>query len=159
MRAYGGKDVGLLKRHGRVQSVREFLVHNRRRRGPQPPRPCAGRKPREYLPQAPGDLVQVDTLTVVLDGGTQIKHFSAVDTVSRYAMAGVHSRATAGLAAGFLEKALDRSPFPIQAVQVDGGSEYMAKRCVGSGGLSCSSCPAKSEVEWACRADTANLQG
>ena len=36
-------------------------------------------------------------------------------------------RATAHAAAGFLDTILERMPFPVQAIQVDGGSEFMAE--------------------------------
>ena len=41
-------------------------------------------------------------------------------------MAGVASRATANLAAGFLDKLIAETPFKIEGIQVDGGSEFMA---------------------------------
>jgi len=48
-------------------------------------------------------------------------HFTAVDVVSRWNVLGVRSRASAGTA-----EVLDRMPFPVRAIQVDGGSEFMA---------------------------------
>jgi len=38
-----------------------------------------------------------------------------------------HSRATAHAAAGFLDTIVGRMPFPVKAIQVDGGSEFMAQ--------------------------------
>ena len=35
--------------------------------------------------------------------------------------------ATAHTAAGFLDMIVDRMPFPVKAIQVDGGSEFMAE--------------------------------
>ena len=46
------------------------------------PRPYARRKPKDYLPQAPGDLVQVDTLDVRPVPGMIYKHFTSRDTIS-----------------------------------------------------------------------------
>lgn len=37
-----------------------------------------------------------------------------------------HSRATASLAAQFLDRGQHRMPFPIRAIQVEGGSEFAA---------------------------------
>ncbi len=105
-----------------------FLVRRGRgkaRGGPR--RPYAHRKPRGYEAQAPGDLVQVDTLMVSLGPGEVVRHFSAVDLFTRYALGEVHSRATAGLAGEFLSLLVAQAPFPIRAVQVDGGSEFMAE--------------------------------
>ena len=76
--------------------------------------------------QEPGDLVQVDTLDVRPLPGVVLKHFTARDVVSRWDVVEAHSRATATTAAGFLNALLARMPFPIKAIQVDGGSEFQA---------------------------------
>jgi len=54
-------------------------------------------------------------------GGIILKHFSARDVVSRWDVVEVHRRATSLAAARFLDSLLDRTPFPIKALQVDGG--------------------------------------
>lgn len=53
-------------------------------------------------------------------------HLIPIDLVSRWPVLSVHSYATAGAATGFLRDLLDRFPFPIHAVQVDGNPESMA---------------------------------
>ena len=91
-------------------------------------RPYATRKPRDYLPQAPGDLVQVDTADVRWTGSNHpYKHFSARDYVSRWDVLDVHGRATARTAADFLSVLQARMPFAVKAIQVDGGSEFKAE--------------------------------
>ena len=90
-------------------------------------RPYAVRKPKEYTPAAPGDLVQLDTMQLTPVPGVERRHFSAVDVVSRYGVVGVRARATAGTATDFLDEVMARTPFPIRAIQVDGGSEFMAE--------------------------------
>lgn len=65
--------------------------------------------------QAPRDLVQVDTLTVTLVPGEVVRHFSAVDLCTRYALAEVHSRATANLAGEFLSRLVAQALFPISS--------------------------------------------
>jgi len=50
--------------------------------------------------------------------GMVLKHFTARDIV------GAHSRATSNTASGFMDVLLKRMPFPIKAIQVDGGSEF-----------------------------------
>jgi transposase InsO family protein len=89
-------------------------------------RPYAVRKPREYPVREPGDLVQVDTLDVRPLPGVVLQHFTARDVISRWDVLEVHTRATAATAAGFLDTLLTRTPFPIKALQVDGGSEFQA---------------------------------
>lgn len=90
-------------------------------------RPYAIRKPREYAVELPGDLVQVDTLDVHPLDGKEVKHFTARDVISRWDVLEVHERATARTAAEFLDTLQARMPFPVKAIQVDGGSEYRAQ--------------------------------
>ena len=90
-------------------------------------RPYAVRKPRGYEAKDPGDLVQVDTLDVRPLPGVVLKHFTARDVVSRWDVVEVHTRATATLAAGFLDTIQQRMPFQVRAIQVDGGSEFQAE--------------------------------
>ena len=90
------------------------------------PRPYAVRKPKDYRVESPGDLVEVDTLDVRPIPGVVLKHFTARDVVSRWDVVEVHTRATATTAKGFLDTLLERMPFPVRALQVDGGSEFQA---------------------------------
>ena len=89
-------------------------------------RPYAVRKPKGYEVKEPGDLVQVDTLDVRPLPGMVLKHFTARDMVSRWDVLEAHTRATATTAAGFLDSIQKRMPFPIRAIQGDGGSEFQA---------------------------------
>jgi putative transposase len=90
-------------------------------------RPYAIRKPKEHAVTQPGDLVQLDTMYLTPLPGLERRHFSAVDVVSRWSVTGVRARATAGTATDFLDELEARTPFPIRALQVDGGSEFMAE--------------------------------
>jgi transposase InsO family protein len=90
-------------------------------------RPYAVRKPQAYQVQAPGDLVQVATMHLTPLPGVDRRHFTAVDVVSRYSVVGVRRVATAGTARAFLAELHARAPFPLRAIQVDGGSEFMAE--------------------------------
>jgi len=89
-------------------------------------RPYAIRKPRDYEVAHAGDLVGVDTLDVHPLPGVMLKHFTARDVVSRWDVLEVHQRATATSAAVFLDAIRARMPFPVRAIQVDGGSEFQA---------------------------------
>ncbi len=55
------------------------------------------------------------------------KHFSARDVVSHWDVLEVHQRATSLAAQHFLDTLIERMPFDIKAVQVDGGSEFAAE--------------------------------
>lgn len=89
-------------------------------------RPYAQRKPGDYRAVDIGDLVELDTLDVRPLPGVAFKHFTAHDVVSRWNVIGVYNRATAGSAAHFLDILSNRMPFPVRAIQVDGGSEFEA---------------------------------
>jgi putative transposase len=76
--------------------------------------------------QAPGELVQIDTLFVNLRPDKAIKHFTAYDPVAKWTIGHVATEASAKAAKALLAKLIAAAPFPIQGVQVDGGSEFMA---------------------------------
>lgn len=92
-------------------------------------RPHAQRKPKGVpIPkERPGDLLQIDTMRLYPVPGVVRYHFSAVDVVSRFGVVGVRGVATAGTAKEFLGEVRARCPFAIKAIQIDGGSEFMAE--------------------------------
>jgi transposase InsO family protein len=89
-------------------------------------RPYGIRKPKGYQINEPGDLIQLDTLDLRPLPGVILKHFTARDIVSRWDVVNVYRRATAATACHFLDELEARMPFPIRAVQVDGGAEFEA---------------------------------
>lgn len=111
------------------EQIEPAPVHRRSLRRRQRPgkRPWAQRLPKGYPVQIPGDLVQLDTLDVRPLPGVTLKQLTARDVVSRWDVVEVFSRATAHTARSFLDCLQERSPFPIRALQVDGGSEFMAE--------------------------------
>lgn len=118
-----GRILQRLRQRGLLVEPLRRAISARKRRAP---RPYAVRKPRNYQPCAPGDLVQVDTLDVRPLPGTVLKHFTGRDVISRWDVLEVHERATAKTAASFLATLEARMPFPIRAIQIDGGSEFQA---------------------------------
>jgi len=104
--------------------LREPLPNHISARKRQRRRPYAVRKPKEYIAKEPGDIVEVDTLDVRPLPGVILKHFTARDIISRWDVLEAHTRATSNTASGFMEAMIERMPFPIRAVQVDGGSEF-----------------------------------
>jgi len=120
-----GRILTSLKRRGRlVEPPRSGVPGSRRALRP---RPYAVRKPRQYAVFRPGDLVQVDTVDVRPIPGVNFKQFTARDVISRWDVIQAHPRATAQAATQFLDTLQHRMPFPIRAVQVDGGSEFAAE--------------------------------
>lgn len=114
-----GRSLTRLKARGVLREPRVA-----RRRTVWRPRPYAQRLPAGYRVRAPGDLVQVDTLDVALPGTHHRKQFTARDMISRYDVLDVYWAATAHTATAFLEVLLAQMPFPVRAVQIDGGSEF-----------------------------------
>lgn len=87
-------------------------------------RPYATRKPKDYLVRQVGDIVQLDTLDLRPLPGVSLKHFTAHDVVSKWNVISVHRQASAATATHFLDILGVRMPFPVRALQVDGGSEF-----------------------------------
>ena len=101
------------------------LLRVKRRRGTTG-RPWALRKPTDYAVAKPGDLVELDTMDLRPAPGVILKQFTARDVVSRWDVIEVHGRATSTAARLFLDTLQRRLPFPLRALQVDGGSEFAA---------------------------------
>lgn len=117
-----GRILAYLKRTGKLREpLRRSLSRRRRWK-----RQYATRMPKGYLVRLPGDLIQMDTTEVKPEPGVVLKHFTAVDVVSRWTVPTVASSATATAATRALDALIARAPFPIRAIQVDGGSEFMA---------------------------------
>lgn len=118
-----GRILGYLKARGVLREpIRAVKTRQRRWK-----RPYGIRKPRDYRVEAPGDLVQLDTLEVRPEPGVVLKQFTTRDVVSRWDVLELAYRATATTSARLLEPILERIPFQVKALQVDGGSEFMAE--------------------------------
>jgi putative transposase len=118
-----GRIITYLKGRGVIVEPKHRHKHSLRRFK----RPWATRYDRAYKVEAPGDLVELDCLDVRPLPGVVLKQFTARDVVSRYDSLDIASTASAKTATAALERLLARSPFPVRAIQVDGGSEFMAE--------------------------------
>jgi putative transposase len=90
-------------------------------------RPYAVRKPAAWPVARPGDLVEIDTLDIRPLPGRAWKQFTARDIVSRWDVLELGRRATARAAADALDRLAERMPFPVRAISIDNGSEFMAE--------------------------------
>jgi transposase InsO family protein len=118
-----GRILTSLRQRGALRAP--VVLRVKRRRGTAG-RPWALRKPKDYAVQVPGDLVQLDTMDLRPAPGMVLKQFTARDVVSRWDVIEVHHRATSTAATLFLDTLQRRLPFPLRALQVDGGSEFAA---------------------------------
>jgi len=117
--------VGRILKHLRERGVLiEPIPKHISARKRQVRRPYAIRKPKDYVATAPGDIVQVDTLDVRPLPGVIFKQFTARDVISRWDVVKSCSNATSSAAARFVDTILERMPFEVRAIQIDGGSEF-----------------------------------
>lgn len=101
-------------------NVRQAKAARKRRHKPR----YAIRKPQGYRVTAPGDLIQVDTLQIRLQSDDVRWQYSSRDLISRWDVSRAYRRASSYTAVLFLEYMERKFPFPIRAIQIDGGSEF-----------------------------------
>lgn len=119
-----GRILVRLRRTGELREPAGRAISARRTRWR---RPYAVRKPADLVVTAPGDLVQLDTLDVRPPGQSHpYKQFTARDVISRWDTLELRRSATARAASTILDALAARMPFPVRAISVDGGSEFMA---------------------------------
>jgi putative transposase len=119
-----GRILHRLQRAGDLREPRRRRMSVRRRRWQ---RPYAIRKPAGWAVEAPGDLVELDTLDIRPLPGKVWKQFTARDLVSRWDTLELGRRATAVAAAAVLDRLAERMPFAVRAISIDNGSEFMAE--------------------------------
>jgi hypothetical protein len=121
-----GRILQSLIARGRVPRVKD-LISKATRKSPPKKRPHAIRKPKEISFDKPGDIIQIDTVSVTLAPNLVVKHFDAYDVHAKWTVAKPYRNATAQNAADFLDKVTAEMPWPVKAIQIDGGSEFMAE--------------------------------
>lgn len=75
---------------------------------------------KSYDQMSVGEKVQIDHMSV-----KGVKHFAAIDRISKYLYSNVYNKAGSKTAAKFLREFVKVAPFKIRSIQVDGGSEFM----------------------------------
>lgn len=118
-----GRTINRLKVRGVLKeplTLSQVKLAKRRRWKPR----YAVKKPKDYQIKAPGDLVEVDTLTIKLLPNLVRYQFSARDVFSKRDGLRVYSQQTSFCAALFLDYLERKFPFRIKAIQIDGGSEF-----------------------------------
>lgn len=118
-----GRVINRLKKRGTLKEPVNAILAKLARKRKWKPR-YATRKPNDYLIKVPGDLVEVDTLTVKLLPDLVRYQFSARDVISKRDGLRVWSKQTSFCAALFLDYLERKFPFKIKALQIDGGSEW-----------------------------------
>ena len=78
---------------------------------------------RDYIPQRPGDLVQMDTVHIFAQGVKRYI-FTAIDVRTRFAFACAYKSNSSGNGRDFLGKFIQVAPFDTRRIQTDNGSEF-----------------------------------
>ena len=78
---------------------------------------------KDYRPENPGDLIQVDAITVFSDG---LRRYlvTAIDIRTRFAFAYSYKTLSSFTATDFLKKFKQVAPFSIKRIQTDNGQEF-----------------------------------
>jgi putative transposase len=117
-----GRVMKTLSNQGRITKSRSALRPKRKRRFNKHAQPWNY----NMTPKQPGEMVQIDHMTVSKHGIT-VKHFQAWDPLTTSLFGDVFSNAKSKTAAKFLKNLIKTSPFPIHSIHVNGGSEFMAE--------------------------------
>lgn len=123
-----GRILTRLRRAGRLTepAVVTAALAARARRRSRSRRPYAIRKPWDYTVAFPGDLVEVDTVHLTPFPGARWYQFTASDCLAKHTARVAASRNSAKAATRLLDAIADRFPYPVRAIQIDGGSEFQA---------------------------------
>jgi transposase InsO family protein len=99
-------------------------IHYALKRHEMPPirRPKRPQRPIRYNASLPGERVQTDTMKLA----SGLYQYTFIDDCTRYLVAALYPRRTAANTLDFLEQVLDEIRFPIQRLQTDNGTEFMA---------------------------------
>lgn len=83
------------------------------------------RRPKKLVVDRPGALVQLDSKQVPIGQGKVVYQFGAVDCFTRKRVVALAPRLTSAQGAEFLDRMVVQFPFLVQAIQSDGGSEFL----------------------------------
>jgi len=120
-----GRIIHDLKARGRIPRATKLSINARSgnlvTREPRP----ASRKARRkgFSPKLPGDLVQMDTISIFVDGLKRYL-FTAIDVCTRFAFAYTYKSNSSANGEDFLDKFSQVAPFKLARIQTDNGTEF-----------------------------------
>ena len=119
-----GRIISDLIRRGAVQPAHTIMGAAARRRRRHWRR--TAKKWRQGMKaRRPGELIQIDHMSVTTQAGLKVKHFQATCPITKLTVAQIAHRATSRTARDFLRRLQREMPFPVRSLQADGGSEFM----------------------------------
>jgi len=120
-----GRIIHDLKQKGRIPKSTRITINGRTGkllvREPVHPRRKARRK--GFFPQQPGDIVQMDTISIFTDGLKRYI-FTAIDVNTRFAFACTYKSNSSSNGSDFLNKFINVAPFATARIQTDNGGEF-----------------------------------
>ena len=121
-----GRIIYELKQKGRLPQNRRLRINAKNGQLREIKSRQAVRKTRRrgFQPQQPGDLVQMDTVTIF---AANVKRyiFTALDTKTRFAFAYTYKSNSSRNGQDFLAKFTRAVPFSVRHIQTDNGSEFL----------------------------------
>jgi len=120
-----GRIIHDLKVQGKLPTFNKITINGRSGNLLVRERKPAKKKTRRkgFTPQRPGDLVQMDTISIFVDGMKRYI-FTAIDVRTRFAFACSYSSNSSANGTDFLKKFLTVAPFVTTKIQTDNGSEF-----------------------------------
>jgi len=121
-----GRIIHDLKEQGRIPKANRVSINGRtgKLRAWEPRCPAKKSRRKGFYPIQPGDLVEIDTVDIFVDG---LKRYmlTAIDLPTRFAFAYTYKSSSSACARDFLNKLRDIAPFKIARVQTDNGHEFL----------------------------------
>ncbi len=132
-----GRIIRDLKARGRISRWGKVSLNGRSGNLMLRERKAARKKTRRkgFVPQQPGDLVQMDTVSI-FTAGIKRYIFTGIDVRTRFAFAYTYKSNASAHGSDFLGKFLKVAPFATKRIQTDNGSEFekhFAQACQASG--------------------------
>jgi putative transposase len=120
-----GRIIHDLKEAGRLPKVRRMRIYGTTGRLREIKARQAARKMRRkgFYPHQPGDLVEMDTVSIFVDGLKRYM-FTALDVTTRFAFAYAYKSNSSASGRDFLQKFVTVAPFAVRHIQTDNGSEF-----------------------------------
>jgi len=119
-----GRTLTRLRQRGQLEEPAVVLARLRKVRRRRKPRFHALPRDWSYIPVAPGDLIQIDTVYVYVKPGLMRYQFTACDYISKMTARCASTKNNSASAKKIIDILEERYPFKIQAIQIDGGSEF-----------------------------------
>lgn len=120
-----GRIIKDLKERGKIKKGNKISLYGKTGvlRDKKPQKKRKKLRIKDYKPKQQGDLIQIDTVVKFING---IRRYmvTAIDTKSDFAFAYTYKSPSSKNTKDFFQKLEDVSPFQIQRIQTDNGSEF-----------------------------------